>query len=343
MRFRRLPLPARVFAILLPVLLLAGAGWGVYEYLSPPPPTIAIELPPAVITAAEARVVSRDAIAAEVQLEQVADGTPVTARLMAGDEEIQWFDTESNTGTVQGGEATLRLTRVADNAAVLDAALPYVVELTVATGDAPLVAQATLIVPDLLKDTFFAQPEPALEPTPAPTPAPTPVPTPAPSVAAGPPSVTMLVDATLLISPTLGTESVTTVRQGARFEPLLRTDDGQWLMIEQEGAVGWLPSDRAELASGELTAIPSVVPAAAAVAAGPYKAVVFNGGNIRYRPDVTTGTVLGQLHAGQSITLEAQSVDGQWFKVVAPEARGWVSVTLLTIDDAVIAKVPAVK
>jgi hypothetical protein len=55
------------------------------------------------------------------------------------------------------------------------------------------------------------------------------------------------------------------------------------------------------------------------------------------------GTVLGQLHAGQTITLKSQTADGQWFRVVAPEAEGWVSVTLLEIADAVIAQVPVAK
>jgi flagellar FliL protein len=68
---------------------------------------------------------------------------------------------------------------------------------------------------------------------------------------------------------------------------------------------------------------------------------VFNGGNIRKAPRVTNdkADVLGQLHAGEVVTLLERSNDSAWYRVKAPEAEGWVSATLLTIDPEVAKQV----
>jgi hypothetical protein len=67
-------------------------------------------------------------------------------------------------------------------------------------------------------------------------------------------------------------------------------------------------------------------------------ATVFNGGNIRQEPQVGNN-VLGQLHAGEVVTLLERSNDSTWYRVKAPEAEGWVSATLLTIDPEVAKQV----
>jgi SH3-like domain-containing protein len=74
-------------------------------------------------------------------------------------------------------------------------------------------------------------------------------------------------------------------------------------------------------------------------------ATVFNGGNIRKEPRVSNiqGDVLGQLHAGEVVTLLERTNDSAWYRVQAPEAEGWVSATLLTIDPEVARQVPAAK
>jgi flagellar FliL protein len=94
-------------------------------------------------------------------------------------------------------------------------------------------------------------------------------------------------------------------------------------------------------------AAPTAAPAAPTAAptetpAAKLTATVFNGGNIRKEPRVTNsqGDVLGQLHAGETVTLLERSTDSAWFHVQAPEAEGWVSATLLTIDPEVAAQVP---
>ena len=50
--------------------------------------------------------------------------------------------------------------------------------------------------------------------------------------------------------------------------------------------------------------------------------------------------MLGQLHAGEVVTLLERSNDSAWYRVQAPEAEGWVSATLLTIDPEVAKQVP---
>jgi SH3-like domain-containing protein len=71
----------------------------------------------------------------------------------------------------------------------------------------------------------------------------------------------------------------------------------------------------------------------------PLTANVYNGGNIRQQPNLHS-RVLGQLHAGQVVQLQLKSADGRWYYVAAPEATGWVSATLLTIDPRIAAQVP---
>jgi flagellar FliL protein len=49
--------------------------------------------------------------------------------------------------------------------------------------------------------------------------------------------------------------------------------------------------------------------------------------------------VLGQLHAGEVVTLLERSEDSAWYRVKAPEAEGWVSATLLTINPDIAKQV----
>jgi uncharacterized protein YgiM (DUF1202 family) len=81
------------------------------------------------------------------------------------------------------------------------------------------------------------------------------------------------------------------------------------------------------------TSEPTVTPTATLTA------TVFNGGNIRQDPNLS-GAVLGQLHAGEVVTLLEKTPNGQWYRVQAPEATGWVSATLLRIARAAADQVP---
>jgi len=86
---------------------------------------------------------------------------------------------------------------------------------------------------------------------------------------------------------------------------------------------------------------PTAIPEPTATPTATLTATVFNGGNIRKAPQVSSnkGDILGQLHAGEVVTLLERSNDSAWYRVKAPEAEGWVSATLLTIDPEVAKQV----
>jgi Bacterial SH3 domain len=89
------------------------------------------------------------------------------------------------------------------------------------------------------------------------------------------------------------------------------------------------------------TVAPTVSAEPTATSTATLTATVFNGGNIRKEPQVSSNRsdVLGQLHAGEVVTLLERSADSTWYRVKAPEAEGWVSATLLTIAPEVAQQV----
>jgi hypothetical protein len=88
------------------------------------------------------------------------------------------------------------------------------------------------------------------------------------------------------------------------------------------------------------TAIPPTTAAPEPTAAPTLTATVFNGGNIRPQPQLGACDGCPQLHAGETVTLLEKTDNGRWYRVVAPEGEGWVSVTLLRIDGPVADQVP---
>ncbi|MEO7912196.1 MAG: SH3 domain-containing protein [Roseiflexaceae bacterium] len=102
------------------------------------------------------------------------------------------------------------------------------------------------------------------------------------------------------------------------------------------------PTVAATVAPTNAPAAPTalVEPTATAAPTSTLTATVFNGGNIRKEPQVGDN-ILGQLHAGEVVRLLERSSDSTWYRVAAPEAEGWVSATLLTIDAEVAKQVPA--
>ncbi|HET9224355.1 MAG TPA: SH3 domain-containing protein, partial [Roseiflexaceae bacterium] len=85
---------------------------------------------------------------------------------------------------------------------------------------------------------------------------------------------------------------------------------------------------------------PSPTSAPEPTAAPALTATVFNGGNIRPQPQLGPCNGCPQLHAGQTVTLVEKTENGRWYKVIAPDGEGWVSVTLLRIDGPVADQVP---
>jgi uncharacterized protein YgiM (DUF1202 family) len=89
--------------------------------------------------------------------------------------------------------------------------------------------------------------------------------------------------------------------------------------------------------------VPTAVPVEpTAIATATLTATVFNGGNIRPQPQIEACTC-PQIHAGEVVTLLERSNDSKWYRIKAPEAEGWVSATLLTVDAGVAKQVPASK
>jgi flagellar FliL protein len=97
------------------------------------------------------------------------------------------------------------------------------------------------------------------------------------------------------------------------------------------------------------TAVPSQQPPQPTAAATPtveavpvtVTATVSNGGNIRAAPNLN-GQVLGQLVAGQEVTLFEKSADGFWYRLQAPNGTGWASATLINVSREDAERVPLV-
>lgn len=86
----------------------------------------------------------------------------------------------------------------------------------------------------------------------------------------------------------------------------------------------------------------SITPPRDAVAPGTLvlAAVVFNGGNVRAQPSVQ-GQVLDQVHAAEPVRLLGKSADGRWYRISNQrDVVGWVSSSLLTVEDEVARSVP---
>lgn len=367
-RFRRLGPIARIGVIVFPLLFIGLAVWGMMILTAPGP--MKTPLRPEV-TLGDVRAVNPNEITVDGTTANVPDGTSVSATLLVDGTAVDWAAAESSVGTVTDNKVSLRLRRSDSWSQALVPEAVYSVELKLAS-DPPAESRQTLIVPGPIADEFYAaggtQPdvnveptfeptdEPTIEPTVEPTPAatqtiaptveptlePTPQPTalpPTPTVE-GPPAVAAAANATLLISPTLGSGIISRPAAGVIFQPLLRTPDTQFFLVLVDGQAGWLPAGQASFDPAVAVRIPASTPSPEAVQAGPLRASARNGGNIRFLPNVNTGTVLGQMRANEAVTLKARTANGGWYRVVAPAAEGWVSATLLQIPGSVAAQVP---
>ncbi len=335
-RFKLLPLPTRLLLVLVPLLLIGGGIWAATQYFKAPP---AVPPPPPIVLAlTEANATGPQGIAVNGTVTNATPGLSVTASLLENGAPIAWASPDSASAAVGAdGVVALRLTRAPDWNQRLQPDATYSVGLA-AAGAEPV--STTLTISSRIAKDFYAAgvPEPTATPAPTTAPAPTVEPTPA-----GPPSLTTAANATLLVSPTLGSAVLTTLPAGTKLEPALRTNDSQFFLIVQNELVGWLPAAQATIEPQEVARLQPVTPDAGAADAGPLKATVANGGNIRYRPSVQTGTVLGQMIAGQTVTLKEKTANGVWYHIVAPAAEGWVSASLLAIDARTVASVPLAK
>jgi flagellar FliL protein len=145
-------------------------------------------------------------------------------------------------------------------------------------------------------------------------------------------------DQTITLIATVGSQVISSEPAKLRIPPLYSADFYRDAVAAQPTAVATaLPTSAPTAAPPEPTALIESTGTPTAT----LTATAFNGGNIRKEP-LVGNNVLGQLHAGEVVTLLERSNDSRWYRVQAPEAAGWVSATLLTIDPEVAKQVPAV-
>ena len=338
-KFRALPLIRRILILLLLFAFLGAVGFALSQVLGRPETVVAPPAPQ--LTIEEARVLNGDEIRLTGNVVNSTPGLTLSAVLLQGSEAIAWIDSATSTISLTNGAFDTRVRRDANWQERLDAAAPYVIELS---NPAIPPQTMTVTVPPRAADDFYKGGEVAVAATA--TTAPTAVPptaAPAPTDAPAPPLAAAVVaspGATLIFSPTLGSRVLLTLDPNTPVEPLLRTDDSRFFLVEQGNTIGWLPAEQAQVDLVRASQVRSVIPPAGASSAGPLTAVVANGGNIRYAPNVQSGTVLGQMIAGQTVTLQQKLASGTWYYVIAPAAQGWVARDLLQIDQRTIAAVP---
>lgn len=343
-RLRSLPVGLRVALGIVPFVVIAACIFIWMAFVRPAPVEIAAPPPPpAQLSVEQARVVNPEEIAVAGTTQNVVDGTEMSARLLADGVPTGWISSTASVGTVQGGLIDVRLRKAEGWDRPLAATAAYTIELTLATTP-PVKTLHALVVPAPLADAFYGSTVAAVVPTAVPeptTPPPAkPTPTSAPIPAQQIPTVVAHAGATLLISPTLGSDAISTAPNGSSYQPLLRTPDSQFFLVLEGNRVGWLAAKDATIDAAQVAQIAMTTPSKAAVEAGPLHATVWHGGNIRYGPSLKTGTVLGQAEPGDVVTLKASTADRMWYHIVAPAAEGWLHVSLLKIDPRVAANVP---
>lgn len=133
------------------------------------------------------------------------------------------------------------------------------------------------------------------------------------------------------------------INAGETVQIVGKNENGSWYQIVNPRSVtGWVSRSLLNLTPEMIAKVPVVNPDAATTPTTPsgLTAKVFNGGNVRTGPGVSNG-VIEQINAGETVQLLAKNAAGSWIKITTPRnTTGWVSKTLLTIDQATLGKVP---
>lgn len=153
--------------------------------------------------------------------------------------------------------------------------------------------------------------------------------------------------------------------EGPRYTVKLSTDDGQASEMDltvpslyadaffgrnaQVEPTATVPAPTAaptEIpATAEASPEPSPTTVATALPTGPAVAVG-NGGNVRKWPVIAANNRVGGVDAGNQVQLIERTPNGSWYRVRftntddGAEALGWVSASLLQVDQATLAQVP---
>lgn len=118
--------------------------------------------------------------------------------------------------------------------------------------------------------------------------------------------------------PTLRSEVVGQLSPGILVPVIEISDDGLWVKIGLD-VIGWATASQVSL-SGDVYTQPQTAPKRHGIIQSDTAVNVRNGPGTKYK-------VLGQIKAGQIVSVVDQSEDGQWVKVPFKGIEGWVAVS----------------
>ena len=353
-RLRAAPIGVKLLLVLVPVALIV-AGFVVWQaFFNTPSEVVIPPPPPAAITDVTATLASAARIVVDAKT-NLPDGTEVTANMQEGDADFPWFNPQSNRAQVSGGQIRIVIERAAtapqprrgqDHTVVLSASANN----QSVTSDAAKLSIPAIYTNDFYRDKVAVAPTVAPTPTKAPA-APTAVaatatPVPEPSAAPAPKLSAKVFNGGNVRDQPVSGKVLDQINANETVTLIEKTADGTWYKITNERQVtGWVSVTLLTIDDATIAQVPITGAGAPTPAAGPatgLTAKVFNGGNVRERP--ISGQVLDQINANETVTLIEKTADGTWYHITNErQVSGWVSVTLLTIDDATKAKVPVAK
>ncbi len=361
-RIAAAPMPLKVLAGVVALLLLLGCGL-TYVFLSQPQAATTPTGPAPTITGATATVAGEAKVTVTADT-TLSNGAIVTAQMFENGEPFAWFIPETGQGTVSGGQARVTLQRTG-NAPQPQSDREYTVVLS-GEGNGQTVTTDPIVVdvPNLYADSFYGVETVVAAPTANATPAPTtaPAPTAAPTTAPAPtaaPSAGPTLTATVfnggrvrsdpVIPGNVEANVVETINANEQVTLLERTENGQWYRITSvRGVTGWVSASLLTVDEATAAQVPQqgqgAAPAATSAPATGLTATVFNGGRVRSAPVIPANVeanVVETINASEQVTLLAKTANGQWYRITSVRGvTGWVSASLLTVDDATAAQVP---
>lgn len=353
-RLRDAPAAVKLLLGIVPLALIIAAFVVWQAFFTTPNPAQNIPPPPAPeITDVTATLASANRIVVDAAT-NLPDGTQVTAALRQGAEDFAWFNPESAQTQAAGGQIRVVLERARDSQQPSRDQEYTVVLRASANNQSVETEPAKLTIPSIYVKDFYRD-QVAAAPTEAPTAAPTAAaPTAAPAAPTAAPAeptaaaelkagvfnggnIRRVPEVTNSAADILGQ-----LEAGQEVVLLERTAAGDWYRVKAPAAEGWVSASLLTVDPAVAEQVPLEGQGAPA-GGSTLTASVFNGGNVRKVPRVTDdpGDVLDQINAGEPVTLLGKNASGEWYKITnARGVTGWVSATLLTIEDAVAEQVP---
>ncbi|GAB4204149.1 MAG: SH3 domain-containing protein [Roseiflexaceae bacterium] len=361
-RLRNMPTATKLllgvigFAVVIAVVVLYVAFLEPTQTAGSPTPV----LPPPEITEVSANIAGPTKLLINAKT-TLPDGSRVTAAMKEDGQDFVWFDPETASVEVDGGNVRL-IVEKQNSGAVPRSGADYTVTLTGTspTGQTVTSEPATVDVPRVYQAAFFQVPTPSpepVQPTAAPVITPTAVITPTPEVTPTPVapalSANVFNGGNVREQPSLNGRVLDQINANETVVLLEKTANGQWYRITNiRNVSGWVSATLLRIdaqvaaqvpvqgqarptgAPAQPTAVPGTPPA------GGLTGTVFNGGNVREQPNLS-GRVLDQINANETVVLLAKTANGQWYRITNPRGvTGWVSATLLRINAQVAAQVP---